>query len=489
MKPDEQWKLLELWERARDGKAGEEETRQLNERILNDAEARQFIAEAVFLEAELRMNGNEANVAAPERALSVAAPARAWNAASGTTFLRRQLRTMSYAAAAAIMAGGAVFLAGKQPDPVATLTKAQQCKWGNSALPTLEGGLLRPGTLELVEGIATLKFKSGAEVVMEAPVSLEIVSAMECRIKSGTVVADVPPEAKGFTVQTPDTRVVDFGTRFGVSASEDGKCLVHVIQGLVEVNRKEQAEPTKLRTGERADYGGMLKRQLNPAEGGNDQSEPDRWLPGPISDMGDGWQMLTTAFGRGKDSCIQSITSPKITGTEPFFRVKHTTLDARLERKGYVAFDLSRFAGKQIAEAEFVLHIEPSELGFASLVPDSVFAVYGITDEAQDEWAEDALDWNHAPAHDLAVEHHSAPVASATKLLGRFTVPQGTTRGSFAIKGGPLVTFLRADTNGIATLVICRETDETSRNGLVHAFATKENARNTPPALRVRLGE
>ena len=47
---------------------------------------------------------------------------------------------------------------------------------------------------------------------MEAPVSLEVVSAMECRIKSGTVVADVPPQAKGFTVQTPDTRVVDYGT-------------------------------------------------------------------------------------------------------------------------------------------------------------------------------------------------------------------------------------------------------------------------------------
>ena len=474
MKPDEQWKLLELWERARDGKISDEETRLLNDRVKNDAEARQFIAEAVFLEAELRMNGEPQEEVQPRVQQS---RRTIWRWQHGIA-----------AAAAAVVAAGAMWFAGKQPDPVATLTKAQMCKWGNSALPTLEGGLLRPGTLELIEGMATLKFKSGAEVVMEAPVSLEVVSAMECRIKSGTVVADVPPQAKGFTVQTPDTRVVDFGTRFGVSASEDGKCLVHVISGLVEVNRKEQTEPKKLRTGERVDFGGMLKSQVSGSVATNDQPEPDRWLPGPISDMGDGWQMLTTAFGRGKDSCIQSSSGVKITGAEPFFRVKHTTLDAKLERKGYVAFDLSRFAGKKIADAEFVLHIEPSDLGFASLVPDATFAVYGLIDEAQDEWMEDGLNWNAAPAHDLAAEHHSVPVATATRLLGHFTVPQGTTRGSFSVKGESLAAFLKEDTNGIATLIICRETDETARNGLVHAFATKENSRNTPPALRVKVG-
>jgi hypothetical protein len=48
------------------------------------------------------------------------------------------------------------------------------------------------------------------------------------------------------------------------------------------------------------------------------------------------------------------------------------------------------------------------------------------------------------------------------------------------------VHFLDADTNGIITLIIIRKTDESSRNGLVHAFATKENARNAPPILRLK---
>ncbi|MBX7209459.1 MAG: DNRLRE domain-containing protein [Verrucomicrobiaceae bacterium] len=482
MNPEAKWKLLELWERARDGRTSDEETHELNERIKTDAEARAFMAEAVFLEAELRTEmGEDSGIRIQESGRIQQSVER--QVARRTWF---SLRTFTAAAAAAIVAGGAMWLLQREPAPVATLVKARQCKWGNSALPTLEGGLLKPGALELVEGMATLKFRSGAEVVMEAPVSLEVVSAMECRIKRGTIVADVPPQAKGFTVQTPDTKVVDFGTRFGVSTSEDGKCLVHVIKGLVEVNRKDPGETRKLTTGERADFGGMVKSQVSGIAAAADQPEPDRWLPGPISDMGDGWQMLTTAFGLGRDSCIQS-SDVKITGAEPFLRVKHTTLDPKLERKGYVAFDLSHFAGKKVADAEFVLHIEPSDLGFASLVPDATFDVYGLTDETQDGWTEDGLAWANAPAHDLTDEHHSLPIASATKLLGRFTIPQGTTRGSFSIKGDDLVSFLNADTDSLVTLIICRETDETARNGLVHAFATKENSRTTPPVLRLKI--
>ncbi len=400
------------------------------------------------------------------------------------------------AAAAAVIAAGGVWLLGRTPAPVATLAKAQSCKWGNSALPTLEGAQLQPGMLELVEGMATLQFKSGAQVILEAPVSLEVISAMECRVKKGTVVADVPQQAKGFTIHTPSTKVVDYGTRFGVSAGEDGKCLVHVIEGLVEVERDGDTAGRKaLHSGERVDYGGFLAAAVNPdtvpnntARGdGDDQPEPGRWLPGPISDLGDGWQVVTTAFGRGKDSWIQSSAKPSVTGRESFLRIKHTSHDEKLDRKAYVAFDLARFAGRRIVGAEFVLHVEPSDLGFASLVPDAVFSVYALTDEAQDLWKESGLTWAAAPAHDAAPEHRTSAIADQARLLGQFTVPQGTTRGAFSIKGEELTRFLQADSNGLVTFIVIRQTDETARNGLAHAFASKENTRNAPPMLRVKV--
>ena len=49
-----------------------------------------------------------------------------------------------------------------------------------------------------------------------------------------------------------------------------------------------------------------------------------------------------------------------------------------------------------------------------------------------------------------------------------------------------LADFLAADTNQIATLIICRETNETADSGLVHAFATKENGSRSAPVLRVK---
>ena len=147
--------------------------------------------------------------------------------------------------------------------------------------------------------------------------------------------------------------------------------------------------------------------------------------------------------------------------------------------------DMPRLKAKYLNEIRDQLQ---ADLGFASLVPDATFAIYGLADEAQDTWSERDLTWQHAPAHDPASAEKFAPTAAA-KLLGRFEIPQGTTRGAFSIKGDKLASFLNADTNGLVTLILCRETDETARNGLVHAFATKENPRNPAPLLRLKLAE
>lgn len=493
MTPAEQWTLLELWERARDGRLTEAEQATLNDAITHNPEARRLLAEAAFMDAELRLTGESGagTGAAPGSATSHAAPiARA-------TFGWRHALT---AAAAALIATGAVLLIEREPAPAATLVKARACKWGNSALPTLEGARLKPGALELLEGMATLQFESGAQVVLEAPVSLEVVSAMECRVRKGTVVADVPPQAKGFTIHTPATKVVDYGTRFGVSAGEDGKCLVHVIEGLVEVERAGEPGKKELRAGQRVDYGDFVAHAVNPdaaprpagdpaSAGSDDQPEPGRWLPGPLSDLGDGWQVVTPAFGQGRDTWIQSSAKHITTGRESYLRVKHTSHDEKLDRKAYIAFDISRFAGRPVEEAEFVLHVEPSDLGFAALVPDAVFAVYALTDETQDAWKESALSWAAAPAHDQEPAHRITAIAGQSRLLGQFTVPQGTTRGAFSIKGPALAEFLRSDTNGLVTFIVIRQTDETARNGLAHAFASKENTRNAPPMLRIKTGD
>jgi hypothetical protein len=170
----------------------------------------------------------------------------------------------------------------------------------------------------------------------------------------------------------------------------------------------------------------------------------------------------------------------------PFIRVKRSDRKIELNRKAYLAFDLNQFTGRPIHDAELVLTIEPSELGFASFVPDATFAVYGVQDENEDTWEESGLTWQKAPAHDPAQMERHLPVSEQVVLLGRFEIAQGVTRGTRKIGGKALADFLAADTNQIATLIICRETNETADSGLVHAFATKENGSRSAPVLRVK---
>jgi FecR-like protein len=471
MKPADQFRLLELSERYADEKLSAEETAALETELRANAEARAFFAKALHQRAELTFDDSwHAQAAAV-----VQAPAKpVW------------WRHAITAAAAACVTFGFVWLHSTRDGTVATLIRAQQCQWAGSSLPTVEGARLKPGMLDLIEGLAVLRFDSGAELVLEAPATVEVLDGMNCKLRRGTLVAEVPPQAKGFSIDTKDVKVIDWGTKFGFSADEDGKYMVQVLEGLVEVDDKTGAATKKLEKGQRVDRG-WSKSQLHPA--GGDDSEPSRWQPAIVMDAGDGWQAITTAFGRGRDSYIQSsVKTPNNFGTHPFFRVKRSgESKPDLNRKGYIAFDLSKFSGRSIEDAELVLTIEPSELGFASFVPDSTFAVYGLLDETEDHWEESGLSWKHAPAHDPEQAERHLPAAGKVKLLGKFEIAQGINRGTRKLRGKDLADFLRADTNQIATLIICRETCETQDSGLVHAFATKENGTRSAPMLRVKV--
>ena len=472
------WELLERCERARDGKLTPEEEAELESVLRGDAEMRELFAKAVHLDAELRFD--------PHLLREMK------DAPSAPPVKKHRLAPILVLGAAACLLAGAMVPLLLEPDKapapatVATLVKSHGCKWGGSTLPTVEGSRITAGTFELMEGLATLRFDSGAEVVLEAPATLEIIDAMNCRLKRGTIVADVPHSAIGFTVDTKDAKVVDLGTRFGVSADEDGKYLVHVIEGLVEVGHKGE-EGMKKVTPERALDRGLLRKKLNPQAA--DDDEPNRWQPDVIVSDSQGWQTISTNYGHGRDAFIQSTKAPKNYGTEPFMRVKNTTLQADLIRKGYAAFDLSKFDLAKIEDAEFSLSVEPGDLGFATLVPDSVFRIYGLTDESGDAWEEKAITWQNAPAMETDAARLHLPDMTKVVELGTFTIPQGTSRGTRVIRGKALVDFLKGDTNGTATIIVCRETDETARNGFVHAFATRENRGNTPPLLRVKLRE
>lgn len=476
MKPSSKaarFRFFELSEKARDASLSGPELDEFDSLAAAHPDLLDHLAQSLLIDAELRHD------------VRLLADLQAGGGSMRSVSSWRPALFIFLATAACVMLGLLLVQNSRRistPSPVATLVKASGCKWASSSLPTVEGSRVPPGTYELVEGLATLRFDSGAEVVLEAPASLEIVSAMGCRLLHGTLVSDVPPSAIGFIVDTRKARVVDYGTRFGVSASADGEYMVQVLEGLVEVEDHREETKKMLTAGQNMDRG-MIKQQVSPPAL---PAEPNRWQPDTIINDGDGWQVLSTGYGRGKDAFIESSGDGKNFGKEAYFRVKRTTIQPHLNRKGYLAFDLASFRGRGFENAELTLAIEPSDLGFATLVPDSTFLVYGLVDERGDDWGETSISDRNAPGHDPAQLEAHLPSAKAAILLGSFKIAQGVSRGTCTLRSEALVEFLNADTNGIATFILCRDTDETARAGLVHAFATRENGRNTPPLLRLK---
>lgn len=267
---------------------------------------------------------------------------------------------------------------------VATLEQADNTKWAGSTLPILPQSRLGSGMLSLVEGIATVRFASGATVTLEAPTKLEIIRPLRCRLIEGSITAEVPAPARGFAVETPDLHVVDLGTRFGVTTGSAGNSPVFVFEREVEDPRR--AEVIRLTAGKRYHVGGVL---------GPATVEPNR---ASVPQVIDGWTSIPTSVGRGRDAYVRR-GYPELTGGHPLLMVKHTDLERGRpnERRAILTSDLEEFDPERITEAQLVLDPEPSGFGFVTLVPDSRFSVYGVKAGLADAWVENALTWENLP--------------------------------------------------------------------------------------------
>jgi hypothetical protein len=167
----------------------------------------------------------------------------------------------------------------------------------------------------------------------------------------------------------------------------------------------------------------------------------------------------------------------------PLIMVKHSDIPASRnnERRGVISFDVSQVPTRNVGEAQLVLDPEPSGFGFSALVPDSRFAIYGVTDESLDTWEEKQTLWDSMPAC-----NDDGVVPSQARRLAEFWIPRGGSGDPLTVRGEALADFVRQDTNGIVSFLIVRETGESDPSGLVHAFASKEHPTARPPTLRVK---
>ena len=121
---------------------------------------------------------------------------------------------------------------------VAVLTRGVNLEWESAAITP--GTPLSPGLLKLKSGIAQIEFYQGARVVIEGPAELQLISSGEATCTRGKLSANVPPQAKGFRINTPKGTIVDLGTEFGLDVSE-ASSEVHVFKGEVELHKAAES--------------------------------------------------------------------------------------------------------------------------------------------------------------------------------------------------------------------------------------------------------
>jgi hypothetical protein len=143
---------------------------------------------------------------------------------------------------------------------VAVLTRTVNAQWADGTDATRPGALLVPGELNLQAGLAQIEFFSGASVVLEGPAEFRLISTNEGFCQRGRLTAEVPPQAQGFRVGTPQQDIVDRGTAFGVEVRE-AAAEVHVFKGKVELHEKD-AKAEDLNEGEAAAVEGGKRRRV-----------------------------------------------------------------------------------------------------------------------------------------------------------------------------------------------------------------------------------
>ena len=157
---------------------------------------------------------------------------------------RRKLKAaISFAIAVAALVTVTLLLPSSKS--IATVTNNLEAQWGQETADSLTAG-----TYQLKSGFSKLLFTSGAEVLFEGPAKFEILNNIHIILLEGKVVAEVPPSAHGFRIDTQNSNTIDLGTKFAVATHKNGSTEVHVIEGLVKSKSKQNKEYVELKKDE-----------------------------------------------------------------------------------------------------------------------------------------------------------------------------------------------------------------------------------------------
>lgn len=96
--------------------------------------------------------------------------------------------------------------------------------------------------LQLDQGVVEIETDQQVRVVLEAPLDCEFESLQQLRLLRGRAYVEVPESGHGFTIATPNGKIIDLGTAFGVEVNKDKTTEVHVFEGTVSATAQFDEE-------------------------------------------------------------------------------------------------------------------------------------------------------------------------------------------------------------------------------------------------------
>ena len=350
------------------------------------------------------------------------------------------------------------------PKSIATLVSSENAAW-ESLLPTNPGAGLSAGTLNLKTGLAMIRFGSGAELTLEAPAEIELISAMRARLGSGAALMNVPESAKGFKLETPESTAIDFGTRFAVQVDHRSReATFQLIEGEIEI--RHDASGKSIRLTESGTGASISAESMQLVEASEEEGE---------AFIADESVVRISSHGRCGTAMPRSHKRAKFIDPELLMVKKSNT--GNWDYRSFFEFDLAGIDLDAIQSARIRLNLVPSGRGVASRLPKvNRFAVYGLTNRTKARWKVEST-WEEAPDPDDGM------------LLGRFEVLRSEKRGTFGIATSELLKFVRQRGTEPITFIVVRETKKIDGVGvgLAHAFASDKHPESVGPLLELRV--
>jgi len=222
----------ELIQRLLDDQIEPDEMQRLGKAIREDPRVRDYYIDSLVVSAVIRRSSQVTGE------LSKSDLIRAISSGANQSGSRRVVRYLY--SVAAILVFGVLILASvtllrqrTQGPAVGRLAGVYEAQW-RGARPH-PGETVHVGAYDLREGAVKIDLDQGTSLLLEAPCQVELKSVGEVTLRSGRLVATVPPQAKGFRVRTPTVLITDLGTQFGVVAHPDGSTEAHVLKGRINV--------------------------------------------------------------------------------------------------------------------------------------------------------------------------------------------------------------------------------------------------------------